>query len=128
MQASDYFEDFGEKHEIDEEEEGESLKVKQTGKGKKSRQQQGKDKLNGELEHLALGEEDQVRTTFLRQIYVCSVRYASIAYFLSSSTKSMFAISNLYAWKEEKITYDTIRYAANEARLSTFVACSRYFL
>ena len=40
----------------------------------------------------------------------------------------MFAISNLYAWKEEKITYDTIRYAANEARLSTFVACSRYFL
>ena len=80
MQASDYFEDFGEKHEIDEEEEGESLKTKQTGKGKKSRQQQVKDKLNGELEHLALGEEDQVRTTFLRQIYVCYVRYASIAY------------------------------------------------
>ena len=63
MEASDYFEDFGETHDVEEEDEEEEVAIKPTGKGKKNKQQQlTKDKLNGELEQLALGEEDQVRT------------------------------------------------------------------
>ena len=65
MEASDYFEDFGETHDVEEEDEEEEVAIKPTGKGKKNKQQQQqltKDKLNGELEQLALGEEDQVRT------------------------------------------------------------------
>ena len=64
MEASDYFEDFGETHDVEEEDEEEEVAIKPIGKGKKNKQQQlTKDKLNGELEQLALGEEDQVRNT-----------------------------------------------------------------
>ena len=63
MEASDYFEDFGESHDVEEEDEEKEVAIKPTGKGKKNKQQLTKDKLNGELEQLALGEEDQVRTT-----------------------------------------------------------------
>ena len=58
MQETDYFEDFGETHV--EEEDVEKITSKKT-KGNKNKNQ-GKDKLMGELEHLALGEENEVRS------------------------------------------------------------------
>ena len=76
MEASDYFEDFGEGDGVEEEEE-EEVTIKPTGKGKKIKQKQlTKDKLNGELEQLALGEEDKVRTTLEERLV--RVRYASV--------------------------------------------------
>lgn len=65
MQASDYFEDFGENHEEEEDKEDENEKIKsKKSKGNKNKSQ-GKDKLMGELEHLALGDENEVRHTAL---------------------------------------------------------------
>jgi hypothetical protein len=57
MQESDYFEDFGEGNE--DAEDTETEKPTAVRKGKKGKAK-GKDKLMGELEFLALGEDDKV--------------------------------------------------------------------
>ena len=88
MEASDYFEDFGETHDVEEEDEEEEVAIKPTGKGKKNKQQQQltKDKLNGELEQLALGEEDQVRTKLDQGLMLN--RVASV-FFLNKSVQHL---------------------------------------
>lgn len=68
MQESDYFEDFGEGNEDNEDNESEKPTTGKKGKKVKSK---GKDKLMGELEFLALGEDDKVAnstTAFFEQI------------------------------------------------------------
>ena len=63
MQESDYFEDFGETQEImDEDEDIKNMSKK----GKKNKSKQGSDKLMGELETLALGEENDVSNVLVR--------------------------------------------------------------
>ena len=58
MQESDYFEDFGETQEIIDDDDEEIKKIGK--KSKKNKSNQGNDTLMGELETLALGEENDV--------------------------------------------------------------------
>jgi hypothetical protein len=66
MQESDYFEDFGEGNEDAEDNETEKPTAGKKGKKGKAK---GKDKLMGELEFLALGEEDKVLLLLYRSAF-----------------------------------------------------------
>lgn len=63
MQESDYFEDFGEGNNREDYEEEEVKTIGKKAKGSKSKN--GKDKLMGELEQLALGVDGEVQNVIV---------------------------------------------------------------
>lgn len=106
MQESDYFEDFGEGNEDAEDNESERPTAGKKGKKGKSK---GKDKLMGELEFLALGEDDKVPLLLCRLAITYVIDVGSAAHAANEARLRLTCLFRVIFYKSPAIS-ETFHY------------------